>query len=500
MNLIGLIDTTAQALNIVRKNSQPADRTANTFIKSKRSLGSNDRRFIADLLFFTLRNLTYVEHLSQESIRLLYEKHNTKPDISKNELLNSKVDDFMLVLSSLVLFESDSSERSHTLEKFLNPKELSNSESITTIISSHPTQYLFSTSDDINNWIKILYYYIELILNSSEEEQQSNLEFSLNNYKYSLIRYSMPEWLVNNLLTYSNLKIKEIFELANAFTKSAPVTLRINDRLHERSEILNELSKMDIDFSPCSLSPSAVNISKRIYLIDNPIYKKGMIEVQDEASQMVAYALAPDPDWIVLDACAGAGGKALHIASLQEDSGLVIATDTEFKRLKEIEPRAANASLSSIHYYSIGSDGLPKCNDRNIKYFKRKSFDAVLVDAPCSGMGTLRREPMKKFRTSERLIQKLSDKQFEILDWYSQFLNIGGTLIYATCSIMPQENDLVVERFLDENKNFEPDSLAEAFAKFGIQVPNLGPDEYKMTFYPHIYGTDGFFIARFKRI
>jgi len=500
MNLIGLIDITAQTLSIVKKNSKPSDLLALDFLKSKRTLGSNDRRFISELLFFTLRNLNLIEHISNQAITYANKELNVYFEFSKNSQVAAKTNDFINIIIALILAKSPHFIDYIQLEQYLNKKELEESSTLELLIEEILMFQFKMTKDNYNNWIKKINYLFILINNSFSIDIINNSNINLNECNNYLLRYSFPEWIAQDLLKFSSLSIHNIFQLAKAFTKKAPITLRINSRVKSKEDIIETLNSEGIETIEGTLSPTAVHISKRVYFSEHSLYRTGAIEIQDEASQLVSYALAPEENWKILDACAGAGGKSIHLAALQNDNGLIIATDKEFNRLKEISRRASNGGFNSIHSYLIDKSGKPNIKDGNIKFFDRRCFSAVLVDAPCSGIGTLRREPMKKYRTTRRLIEKLSNTQLDILTHYSQYLNIGGILIYATCSIMPQENQQVVERFLNNNPQFKPDNLFDAFSKYDIIIPGLKKNDHCFTFYPHLFGTDGFFIARMKKI
>lgn len=497
MKFIGLIDNTALLLSIAKKNPAPTDKVASEFLKSKRSLGSNDRRFVLDLLFFILRNLSLIENIAIEA--------NKNSDItnylSKNENIKSKKKDLLTVLTAifLILYHPNYHKYQYIFS-FLNKKELDNSLNLMDNFLILLQSSFSLTNEILNNWMKNSINYFDLILNSFLESIEINHSISSNTLKYLCLYHSFPEWIINNLLKYKKFSLHFLSNLSQSFTENAPITIRINQKkLSDIAKIEEYLKKENVEITKCRISPVAYNLSKRIYLNETQLYKNGLIEIQDEASQLVSYALAPEVSWKILDACAGAGGKSLHLADLQNDSGFIIALDKEFQRLKEIPKRAKNYGFRSIYTYVVDNKNFPKINDKNIKLFNNRLFDAVLIDAPCSGMGTLRRDPMKKYRTTPRLIEKLSEIQYNILEHYSQFLKSGGILVYATCSIMPQENELVVEKFLKKHPEFAPDPLKNAFSKYNIVLPNLN-DEFCYTFYPHLFGTDGFFISRMKKI
>lgn len=214
----------------------------------------------------------------------------------------------------------------------------------------------------------------------------------------------------------------------------------------------------------------------------------GAIEVQDEGSQLVAFALAPEEEWDILDACAGAGGKTLHLAQLQRDRGRIIASDADRRRLEQLARRLKRHRYRSIHLANL--DGH--------RSLQRTQFDAVLLDVPCTGSGTVRRAPEIKWRIHTRQLERIVAKQERILEQYHAYVRSGGVLLYATCSLLPEENQRVVERFLARHPEFEPDPLAPAFERYGIALP-LSPDQWQFQLLPHRHGTDGFFIARLRR-
>ena len=497
MNFLGLIDNTALLLGIAKKNPAPTDKVASGFLKSKRNLGSNDRRFILDLLFFTIRNYTLIEYLASEI--------NKNTDItnyfSKNVNISSKKTDFLKVLTAvLLIINLPNYQKYQYIFGYLNKKEIQNSSHFTDIILSLIQNSFNLTNEVLNNWIKNLNNYYDLIENSFLENIKKSSTIDDNTLKYISLYNSFPEWIINNILKFKLISIENLSKLTQSFTENAPITIRISKKnLANIDKIKEYFKKENVELTKCQLSPVAYNLSKRIYQNESTLYKNGSIEIQDEASQLVSYALAPEENWVILDACAGAGGKSLHLADLQNDNGLIIALDKEYNRLKEIPRRAKNSGYCSILTYIVDEKNYPKVKDKNIKFFNNCLFDAVLIDAPCSGMGTLRRDPMKKYRTTPRLIEKLSEKQYEILEHYSQFLKADGVLVYATCSILPEENELVIEKFLKNHPEFIPDPLINAFSKHNIVIPDLS-NEFCYTFYPHLYGTDGFFIARMKKV
>jgi 16S rRNA (cytosine967-C5)-methyltransferase len=196
----------------------------------------------------------------------------------------------------------------------------------------------------------------------------------------------------------------------------------------------------------------------------------------------------------ILDACAGAGGKTLHLADITKDSAQILANDVEPRRLKEVTARSRRAGINNI------SATIFQSRKKSIDYKKYyEYFDLVLVDAPCSGMGTLRRNPMKKWTLTPKLLLKLQSRQIEILEFYGRFVRPGGALVYATCSIMPQENEAVAQHFLDNNPSFSADPIAPRLAEFTMAIPALPGESHTMRLQPDIHKTDAFFVARMAK-
>jgi 16S rRNA (cytosine967-C5)-methyltransferase len=252
------------------------------------------------------------------------------------------------------------------------------------------------------------------------------------------------------------------------------------------------LNNENIECEEGKLSPSSITLKKRIPITGLNIYRNGLVEIQDEGSQLVSFALAPELGTTVLDACAGAGGKTMHIASLMNDSGKILACDTEFNKIKEIKYRASRQNFQSIKSIHIR---------REIPKDLLRGFDYVLIDAPCSGMGTIRRIPNPKWMLTKDSLERYSLKQLELLNFYSQFVNLGGILVYSTCSSMFEENDEVIDKFLSDNKNFIPDSIPDALQKYDIKIANNEKDNnYKIHLFTHIFGCDTFFICRLRKV
>ncbi len=315
--------------------------------------------------------------------------------------------------------------------------------------------------------------------------------------------YGVQAWMMASWEASPTLRMQrsDSHALAQTLLAPAPLCLRVNTLKADRRAVAEQLKSEGIDVEDGLLSPSALIIRKRVNLLQHPLYVHGMIEIQDEASQLLGYAVHPAPTDVILDACAGAGGKSLHLGALQGNRGRIISADIEFGRLKEIAGRAERAGITSIK--TIHTKSAVKHEDYTLPRELQslvESVSAVVVDAPCSGMGTIRRQPMVKWTLTPDILRKHQAKQQRVLAQYAQAVQRGGVLVYATCSLMPEENEHVAEFFTRTYQDFQPEPLAPIFSAQGITVPYLDSDAYFMNFSPSRHHTDGFFVARWRRL
>lgn len=254
------------------------------------------------------------------------------------------------------------------------------------------------------------------------------------------VQVNTQEWL----LTHTQRTLSDATSVWQAMMQQAPVGIRVNLRRTSREAVLKQLVSEQIDASPSPLTPACITVNERVNLLQHPLYLDGFFEIQDEGSQRISLATNVQPGMRVLDACAGAGGKTMHIADLMNGQGAIVSRDIEWQRLKEIPKRATRAGITNIQTQKVSEGSLT----RNLP------FDVVLVDAPCSGMGTVRRSPMVKWRLTPKQLEKHAAKQLMILSDNASEVRIGGTLVYATCSILADENEHVVESFLRGHPTF----------------------------------------------
>jgi 16S rRNA (cytosine967-C5)-methyltransferase len=297
------------------------------------------------------------------------------------------------------------------------------------------------------------------------------------------LRYSFPDWMVHRFLyQYGE---SETEELCKSLNEQAPLTLRVNTIKTTVDECQRALKKEGIETQPTRLSPFGLLVPKRMNVFQLQTFRDGWFEVQDEGSQLLPFLLDPKPTAKVLDACAGAGGKTLELAALMKNRGEIMATDVHSTRLEELRRRTRRAGVSNVRIRQV--EDVADLNDGF-----REHFDLVLIDAPCSGLGTLRRNPGMKWVVTEETVGEVSQKQAHILDSSSSLVKPGGIVAYATCTLFREENEAIVENFLTTHPEFTLERPPLDASKFDLNAFNAGP---YVKFYPHRDGTDGFFIA-----
>lgn len=301
------------------------------------------------------------------------------------------------------------------------------------------------------------------------------------------VQADLPDWLWDRLV--AEYGETQAMLIARGLLNPAPLDLRVNLARVGRDAALAQLASRGMAAAPTRYAPSGIRLEGRPPVNRDPLFAAGLVEVQDEGSQLLAYLLAPRRGEMVADFCAGAGGKTLAIAMLMRGTGRVYAMDVSAKRLAALAPRAARAGVSSIHPLVLSGEG-----DSRAKRLAGK-LDRVLVDAPCSGFGTLRRNPDLKWRYGPDRIAALADEQFRILTAASRLVKPGGRLVYATCSLLPEENEAVADRFAAAQPEFAPLSCAELLAAQRIPLES----SQRLRLWPHAHGTDGFFAAAFVR-
>lgn len=298
------------------------------------------------------------------------------------------------------------------------------------------------------------------------------------------VRGEYPEWLQTALGALSAADIR-------ALNEAAPLDLRVNQLTASRDHVRAALGAAGIIAAPTRLSPLGLRVVGRPPLAQQASFRAGHVEVQDEGSQLVALLADARPGQAVLDYCAGAGGKTLALAGAMQNKGRLIACDISEKRLDRAVKRLRRAGVHNVERRALGPDAQP--------WLKRQAgrFDRVLVDAPCSGTGTWRRNPDMKWKIGPTDVAELCAVQADVLDRASRLVKPGGRLIYATCSILPAENDGAVEAFLERHGDFRIVPVATVWATvLAGDCPVEGP---YLRLSPARHGTDGFFAAILER-
>ena len=298
---------------------------------------------------------------------------------------------------------------------------------------------------------------------------------------------NFPEWLIQ--LYLKNHSRQQLIDLAHGLDQPGPLDLRVNTMHSDRATVIAELNDIEVEAVPTPYSPVGIRVVGKPALQQHRLLVEGHVEVQDEGSQLLGYLLAPKRGEMVVDFCAGAGGKTLLLGALMHSTGLLYAFDVSEKRLTNLKPRLKRSGLSNVHPVRIENE-----NDARIKRLAGK-VDRVLVDAPCSGLGTLRRNPDLKWRQDAADIAELTIKQANILAGAAPLLKPGGRLVYATCSILREENEAVVAAFLSANANFRMLNAQEILRAQQIEI-DCG-EHFQI--FPHRHNTDGFFAAVLER-
>ncbi|MBE0473836.1 RsmB/NOP family class I SAM-dependent RNA methyltransferase [Rhodoferax sp.] len=308
-------------------------------------------------------------------------------------------------------------------------------------------------------------------------------------------RHNLPDWLVQPLKDQLG---DEFWPLVESFNKGAGLDLRVNTFKAKRADVQKELAGLGIRAVPTPYSPWGLRIAGKPALNKLEAFKRGDFEVQDEGSQLLAMLLDAKRGEMVVDFCAGAGGKTLAIGAAMRSTGRLYAFDTSAGRLDAFKSRLARSGLSNVHPAAIAHE-----RDDRVKRLRGK-IDRVLVDAPCTGMGTLRRNPDLKWRQNQQAVDEMAVLQAAILQSAARLVKPGGRLVYATCSVLPQENEAVALAFSEANPDFVPTDVGQILV--GLKVDNAatlcsGGDNQQrfLRLWPHRHQTDGFFAAVWQR-
>lgn len=422
------LDFAVDALRAVLPLEKPADAVLHQFFRDHAKLSQNERGFIADAVFGVLRRLRLIDYL-------LLKAGEGKANPDSKSVRGPRP----MILAWLAKVQG------------LNARELDT-----------------SLSESEAKWIANLKAVPLADLSLAEQAE-------------------LPDWLCEKLSGFMN--DANILALGRCLMQAAPLDIRVNALLADRDEVLSLLQAEGLAAAATPYSPIGIRVQGRPPLNRHPLFAAGKIEVQDESSQLLGFVVAPRRRSMVVDFCAGAGGKTLLLGAMMQSQGRLYALDVSERRLANLKLRLKRSGLSNVHPQLIQNE-----NDIKIKRLTGK-IDSVLVDAPCSGVGTLRRNPDLKWRQSPAAIDELRDKQRAILQAASALLKKGGRLVYATCSFLPEENEDIVAAFLERNPAFRLLNASDMLAQNRIA---LDTGEY-FRMLPNLHATDGFFAAAMER-
>ena len=330
-----------------------------------------------------------------------------------------------------------------------------------------------------------------VIIHESEHEWLARVkEVSLKEGDHA-VYLDLPDWLYEKLL--KQFSLDELGLLAKALNQQATLDLRVNSLKAERGVVLAHLQQEGMRVQICPYSPWGVRVFENPSLKKHPLFLDGSLEVQDEGSQLLGLLLQPRRGERVADFCAGTGGKTLLFGALMRSTGRIYAFDVEEKRLLKMKMRLTRSGLSNVHPVYIDSE-----NDIKVKRLAGK-LDRVFIDAPCTGTGTLRRHPDLKWRQDEKSMADFPSRQLRILEAASTLVKKGGRLVYATCSLLEEENFTVVSNFLTEHPEFVKLNAVEILSKQGILIDGDIRNDGCLHLLPHRHNTDGFFAAVLER-
>lgn len=402
----------------------PSDIMIRNYFRERKYLGSNDRRFIADTYFGTIKHFMRLEAISQEALKTKFYHPQ------------------LVVSAFLLVFKGE------------NPREL---------------QQIIETLGN-NKFARS--YPLTVFEQMADPKIEERRLKQMKPAERLALFYSFPIWFAEAI--EKDYGIDQVEPILKSLDEEAPTVLRANRSFVTREELKKELQEAGIETTESVVAEDALILKKRINVWDLKAFKAGHFEIQDEGSQLVApFAKITSNRIRVLDACSGAGGKALHFSSLLRNHGEIFATDVDGRKLDEARKRFIRSNAQNIRIVK------PEKQDEVLGIKTFGTFDVVLLDVPCSGTGTIRRNPSIKWRLSDEMHDELIAKQRSILERNAPYVKSGGVLLYSTCSLLKSESEDQVAWFTE----LHPEFTAE-------EMRRVRPD---------IEGTDGFFVARLRR-
>jgi len=333
--------------------------------------------------------------------------------------------------------------------------------------------------------------FLRAALNEAEQHWIAQVQAVDRSALPEKLRHNLPEWLAERL--HAELG-EDFWPFVESMNAAAPLDLRVNTFKAKRDEVKAALAAVGVEAEPTPFSPLGLRIQGKPALHKLDVFTRGDVEVQDEGSQLLALMVDAKRGEMVVDFCAGAGGKTLALGAAMRNTGRLYAFDTSGHRLAALKPRLARSGLSNVYPVQIAHE-----RDDRIKRLAGK-IDRVLVDAPCSGLGTLRRNPDMKWRQTPEAVEELRVKQAAILASAARLLKPGGRLVYATCSLLGVENEAIADAFDEANKaTFRRLAADEVLAAAHVEGASALVRNGCLRLWPHRHGTDGFFAAVWQR-
>ena len=432
----GVFKHTVEALTLALKFSAPADVLVSKYFRENSELGSRDRSWVAETVFAVLREKATLQYLAE------------------------------LLSNELAAAGATPTKRERSAEKTAQrPRRLA----------------LFALVRQGNPGV------IDRICREPELSLIKQLSQLGEKDLPREVRLNLPAYAIKALdAQYGSERVEAMMRALN---QPAPLDLRVNILKTDRNTAMMELAKVDVIAAPTKFSPWGLRVQGKPLISLTPLFKSGAIEVQDEGSQLLALLLGAKRGEMVADFCAGAGGKTLALGTQMRNTGRLYAFDVSARRLDKLKPRLARSGLSNVVTIGIESE-----NDIRIKRLAGK-LDRVLVDAPCSGLVTIRRNPDLKWRQGERDVMELALKQTKILNAAARMVKVGGRLLYATCSLLQAENDEVVDAFLKLHPQYKILNASEVLQAQGVFIEEMS----RLRLAPDTHGTDGFFAVVMER-
>ena len=440
MKRSSLIGHLVELLDLFRGDRQPADRILKAYYRRRGYLGSKDRRYISECFFGLLRNLALVEYYAGRSL-----------EPSPRGATRTRPPSIALLTAYLVRVGHDDAAA-------LRP-------------------------DVAGMWNKTVReveldtFFSALLTIAPPGDHEGVPAGRL------AIEYSLPEFIVTEWVAEFGGPGAE--ELCRSLSEPAPTSIRVNTLRCSVGECRERLAREGIGVGPARISPGALCLTKRTNVSALQSFREGWFEMQDEGSQIIGMLVLPAPGSRIVDACAGGGGKTLHLAALMRNTGTIVSIDVDEKRLGAIQPRLARAGVTIVELMHAVRDEARIAAMNN-------SADAVLVDAPCSGVGTFRRNPGAKMLVTPEGVEHLVSTQSTLLDRYANLVKPGGRLVYSTCTLLRAENQDQIEAFLGRHAEFTIQQAGALLRQQGIAIEGEGPF---LVLLPQRYGTDGFFAA-----